>query len=113
MPTTSIHPGCRFCQTCTYGHWGDVTEDAAKTLGKALVNKFNTLARAQIGDHSISWQPYTSEIFYECMGQTTADHLWSDPKTPWVTGDDEVDWEAILTEAEEWLAEHMEEILRA
>lgn len=113
MTTTSIHPGCTFCQTCTYGNWGDVTRREANLLGNALVEKFEELARAATGDESISWQPYTSEIMFECWGETTRDHHCRDAKHPWPTDEDgmpTVDFEEIHQEAAEWVMEHYEEI---
>ena len=115
MTTTSIHPGCRFCQTCAYSNWGDGYSDAdARKLGDALVAKFEELAREKTGDDSIAWQPYTSEILYECWGQTTREHHCLEPKHPWPMDEDgvgEIEWEEILQEAVEWVAEHIEEIM--
>lgn len=116
MTTTSIRPGCNFCRICTYGNWGDGYTDAeSKILGDALVAKFEELARTKTGDNSISWQPYTSEIIYECWGQTTREHHCMDSKHPWPTDEDGlciVDLDELLTQAQEWVGEHLDEILR-
>ena len=114
MTTTSIHPGCAFCQTCTYGNWGEATDSEAEKLGRALVWKFEELARAATGDDTISWQPYTSEILFECWGQTTREHHCMDTKYPWPVDEDgfpTVDFEEIRNEAVEWVMENWEEIV--
>jgi hypothetical protein len=85
-----------------------VTNREAKLLGDALVEKWEDLAHAATGDKSISWQPYTSEIMYECWGQTTRDHHCLDPKHPWP--DAGVDFEELRQEAAEWVMEHYEDI---
>jgi hypothetical protein len=90
-----------------------VTDREAKQLGDALIERFNELARAATGDASISWQPYTSEIIFDCWGRTTSEHHCLDPKHPWPTDEDgqpTVDFEEIRQEAAEWVMEHCEEI---
>ena len=98
MPTTSMRPGCKFCQTCLHEGWGDVTEAEAGLLASAVVARFEAMAREATGDRSICWLPYTSEIMYECTGQSHDGHHWSEPVTPWP---DDVDFDAILAEARE------------
>lgn len=115
MPTTAIHPGCAFCRTCAYANWGDVTEAESRQLGDALVERFNELARACTGDPTICWQPYTSEIIFECHGQTTPAHHCLAPVHPWPVDEDgipTVDFNELRQQAAEWTMDHYDQIVR-
>ncbi|MHC4180230.1 MAG: hypothetical protein ACYSWU_22220, partial [Planctomycetota bacterium] len=94
--TTAIHPGCAFCQTCLYDGWGDGTEEEIEALAAWVVNRFHELAHEATGDTSIYWQPATSEILYDCHGQTDDDHHWSDSLVEWP---EDVDFGALLEQA--------------
>lgn len=50
--------------------WGD--DERGGTLGEILRDRFEELLRRT--DPSICVQPYTSEILYDCHGQTTGEH---------------------------------------
>jgi hypothetical protein len=115
MTTTSIHPGHSVSGVLNHPEWGEgYTESERKQLDGALIEKFEELARAATGDDSISYQPYTSEILYECWGQTTREHHCMAPMTAWPRNEDgecEIDWGELAREAGEWSAENIETIL--
>ena len=123
MTTTSIHPGQSVSGVLNHPEWGEgYTESERKQLDGALIEKFEELARAATGDDSISYCAYTSEITYECWGQTTDDHHCLDPKTTWRGGEirdedgevidiQEIEWGALAQEAGEWMVENSETIL--
>ena len=117
MTTTSIHPGYSVSGVLNDASWGDgYTDEQRDRLTEALVAKFEDLAREKTGDASISYQPYTGEIMYECWGQTTRKHHCLEPKTAWPTnefGDCEIEWDELAREASEWVGEHAEEIIEA
>lgn len=110
MTTTSIHPGHSVSGILNNGEWGEgYTDEERRKLNVAVIEKFEELARQSTGDDSISYCAYTSEITYECWGQTTAEHGCRSPKTAW--NDEEIEWGELAQEAGEWVAEHIEEII--
>lgn len=113
MLTTSIHPGHSVSGVLNDAQWGDGYTDEQRTqLTDALVAKFEELARGKTGDSSISYCAYTSEITYECWGQTTRDHHCTSPKTAWTIAEDEdIEWGELADEASQWVGEHAEEII--
>ena len=115
MTTTSIHPGGKFSQSSTYGDsWGDWSDIERDLLGDALVERFEAMARIATGDNSISWQPYTSEIFYTCVGRSDHARHCLDPLNPWPCDEDgipTIDFHELLREAGEWVSDHAEEIV--
>lgn len=113
MTTTSIHPGHSVSGILNNCEWGEgYTASERNTLDRALVEKFEELAREKTGDNSITYYPYTSEIQYECWGTRTGEHGPLAPKTAWTIGDDEeVEWGELAREAGEWVAENIEEII--
>lgn len=123
MTTTSIHPGHSVSGILNNVDWDvSYTPHECARLDAALVGKFEELARLATGDDSISYCAYTSEITYECWGQTTREHHCLAPKTKWKGGEilddegdlveiQEIEWGLIAQEAGEWVAEHIEDII--
>ena len=110
MTTTSIHPGHSVSGILNHVEWGDgYSETEQRRLDAAIIGKFEELAREHTGDPSLAYQPYTSEILYECWGQTTDSHHCLDPKTTWRESD--IEWGEIAREAGEWVAEHLDTFL--
>lgn len=113
MTTTVIHPGHSVSGILNSCEWGEgYTEQEGRTLDAALVAKFEELARAATGDDSITYCTYTSEIQYECWGQTTQEHHCLAPKTAWIVGEDEeIEWGELARDASEWVEEHIEDLI--
>ena len=109
MPTTSIRPGHSVSGVLNNLEWGEgYTAGQRAALDAALIEKFEELARERTGDESISYCPYTSEIMYECHGQTTAEHHCLSALTP---HDATNDWGELANEASVWAAENAETII--
>ena len=97
MTTTSLRPGCAFCETCLFDGWGDdATEDEIDDWTSAVVVRFDLLARQATGDESISWLPATGEIYYDCRGETDENGDCLDPLVAWPA---DVDFAALLEQA--------------
>mgnify|MGYP001594833185 FL=1 len=115
MTTIAIHPGYSVSGILNHCEWGEgYTETERRQLDAALVEKFEELARAATGDDSLSYQPDTSEILYECWGQSTEEHHGRAPITAWPgceDGEYEIEWGELAQEAGEWTMEHSETIL--
>lgn len=121
MTTTSFHPGYSVSGILNNCEWGDgYTDSERAALDAALIEKFEELAREKTGDNSISYCAYTSEIMFECWGQTTDEHHCMAPKTKWAGIRDadgelidiiDIEWGELANEAGEWVGEHIEEII--
>lgn len=108
MTTTSFHPGHPVSGVLNNLEFGDgYTPEQERALHAALICKFETLAHAATADNTISYCPYTSEIRYECWGETTDSHHCMDAITP--HGD--VEWGELAREASEYVADHVESII--
>jgi hypothetical protein len=110
MATTVLTRGCEFCESCLNDGWGEATEAEVEALAGAVVEEFESRVQKLTGDNSIFWQPATSEIMYECVGQTTDDHHWSEPVTTWQAEVDKEKLIEILGEVNEWAMENWETI---
>lgn len=113
MTTTSIHPGHSVSGVLNNPEWGDGYTDRQRAqLDAALIEKFEQLAHEKTGDDSISYCAVTSEIIYECWGQTTRAHHCLSPKTAWnIPEDEDFEWGELAREASEWVGEHAEKII--
>jgi hypothetical protein len=107
---TSVTPGGEFAGFGTGSDgWGDCTEDEAERFNQAIVAKWEELAREATGDDSIWFCVATSEVMFECRGQTDDDGHCLDSATPWACGDERL--RDLIREAGEWVIEHMAEFV--
>lgn len=113
MATTVLTRGCKFCETCLHDGWGEATGAEIEALSDAVVTEFEHRVWELTGDNSIFWQPQTSAILYECVGQTTDEHHWSEPETPWLVNPSDETLEEILQEVNVWAMENWETICNA